>query len=115
MANIVRICEDFLYRHRWVMVPLWLVGVVVVGGGGLFLLMGSYMATANGAHPWSGPLLSIALYLLYAALPVSLLHLVLVWVGPRARLLARIVGALLLLLVLAAFGATDISTNLEPA
>ncbi|OLT25317.1 hypothetical protein BJF83_23230 [Nocardiopsis sp. CNR-923] len=89
-------------------------GVVVVGGGGFLLLMGAYMATANGSHPLDGPLLSIALYLLYAALPVSLVHLVLVLVGHRVRIASRIVGVLLLVLVVVAFGAILTSADLQP-
>ncbi|WP_017572112.1 hypothetical protein [Nocardiopsis halotolerans] len=114
MANTVREPETFLHHHRWLAIPLWIAGVAVVGWGALMLLMGAYMATANGSHPWDGPLLSTALYLFYAALPVSLLHLVLVLVGHRARYGSRIAGVLLLILLAVAFGAILVSADLEP-
>lgn len=114
MTNTVREPESLLYRHRWLAIPAWAVGVVVAGGGGFLLVMGAYMGTANGAHPLDGPLLSSALCLLCAALPVSLLHLALALVGNRVRRASRIVGALLLVLVVAAFGAILISVGLQP-
>ncbi|MFE3455946.1 hypothetical protein ACFXKD_00250 [Nocardiopsis aegyptia] len=106
--------DSFLYRHRWLAIPAWAIGVVVAGWGGFLLLLGAYMGTANGAHPMDGPLLSSALYLLCAALPVSLVHLVLVLVGHRVRRASRIAGTLLLILVVAAFGAMFISLDLQP-
>ncbi|WAE71080.1 hypothetical protein OUQ99_17755 [Streptomonospora nanhaiensis] len=104
----------FLDRHPWLAFPLWVLGVLVLGGGAFVLVMGAYMATANGAHPWDGPLLSIALYLLHAALPVSFLYMMLVLKGRRTRRGTRIVGTLLLALVCVMFAAVMTSAALEP-
>jgi hypothetical protein len=85
--------------------------VIAVEGAGLVLLMGACIGTANGAHPADRPMLSIALYALYATPPVSL---VLLLMGPRVRRGATVAWVLLLVVVAVAFGAIGTSVSLEP-
>lgn len=98
-------------RHRWLAIPLWVLGVAVVGWGGLVLLL----ATVDGTRPWDGLLLSTALFLLlYVAFPVSLTHLVLVLIGRRVRRARRIVGVLLIAVLMVAFASIFLSAGLDP-